>query len=223
MAARRKSSRFRRRVLELSLVRISVPETCVGKESSRHVLSATLVWPRPMIAERISAERLVLENGDASFVGRAWADRAVFKETVQGTFGLSIAVSEHVSDGVAEHLLAGIGSSIHKIMETEAGLVAETPIGSRLLKLPFAYLGKLAAASDKPVVRTIAAGTIDMDSDKEVDAGKRFQIKIPMSVPETITEIRSRRRGGKVVVRRKTLLKVGEKNGEVVLSGRFYD
>ena len=50
------------RTLEMLLNKVEVKETGARRKSGQHMVIATLVWPRPLIAERISAKTLEFEG-----------------------------------------------------------------------------------------------------------------------------------------------------------------
>ena len=50
------------RTLEMLLNKVEVKETGARRRSGQHMVIATLVWPRPRIAERVAAKTLEFEE-----------------------------------------------------------------------------------------------------------------------------------------------------------------
>lgn len=215
---------YKRRIFELLLERVQI-DVVGGRKTrgSKHVLSASLTWPRPAIAERFAVKTLDFENNTADLSKSDWTARILFKETVQGPFGLEVSVTEPLSTGQAGEFLKFMGLSILKLARAGAGDLAASPIGSGLIKLPFEYLGKIASSSDKKPPRLIGAGKVDLSADDKWKAGKLVRIEIPLTAPETIYKTVRSRKHGELSARRRTLLKAGQPNGTAVLSARLYD
>ena len=86
------------RTLEMMLDRVEVKTTGARRKDGRHMVIATLVWPRPLIAERVSAKTLGFEGNVVDLKKSDWITRIVFKERVDGPFGLELGVTEQMSD-----------------------------------------------------------------------------------------------------------------------------
>lgn len=215
---------YKRRILELSLERVEL-NVAGGrkKRGNKHMIIACLTWPRPAIAERISVKTLEFENNTADLSRSDWTTRILFKETVQGTFGLEVSVTEQLSNSQVSEFIGFMASSILKLAGAEAGELAASSLGAGLIKLPFTYLSKLVSASGKKPANMIATGTVDLRADSKWKAGKLVRIEIPLTAPETIYKTVRSRKHGELSTRRRTLLKAGAGNGTAVLRGKLYD
>ena len=49
-------------------------------ETTRHIVTVGLVWPRPGIAKRIAVQSVELVGGRAAWGEAAWFDRILFKD-----------------------------------------------------------------------------------------------------------------------------------------------
>jgi len=215
---------YRRRILELSLNRVMIEVTGGRKlRSSRHMVTVCLVWPRPAIAERAAVKTLDFENRTADLSSADWTDRILFKETVQGPFGVEFGITEHLSDERIGKFLKLVGSSLLGLAGGEAEDLMPGPVGAGLVRLPFQHLGKVVSASGTGSARFIGVGAVDLDTDKTWEGGREVRIEIPLVAPEAVYETKRARKHGELSTRRRTVLKAGKSNGMAVLSARLYE
>ena len=215
---------FKRRILELSLEQVKIDVT--GSRNTRtrqHVVTAALTWPRPAIAERFSVKTLEFVHHVADLSQSDWTTKILFKEIVLGPFGLEVSVTEPLSVGQIDDFLKFMGSSILKLAGAEAGDLVTSPIGTGLIKLPFAFLSKMVSSSNKKPVKVIGAGHVDLSADDNWKTGRLVRLDIPLITPETIYGTVRNRKHGELSTRRCTLLKAGRQNGVAVVTARLYD
>jgi len=212
---------YRRQILELSLDRVHVRVTGRRRSrTSRHVLTIGLVWPRPGIAERLAVKPVVLKDGVAEVGALNWTERILFKETVQGPFGLDVAVSEQLTGDDLAKFLKRLGSSLVKLAGSELGDLVSGSLGAGIVSAPFKAFGTVVAGSDRLLARVIGSGTADVSSSPGKKGERQFRLEVPLSAPGTVYRTVRRRTHGEVRVRRRSVLKAGEENGSVVLSAR---
>ena len=60
---------------------------------STHLLKATLVWPRMGVSQKTAEKELRLAKGEWNLNQADWCSRVLFKETVEGNFGLQFGVT----------------------------------------------------------------------------------------------------------------------------------
>lgn len=217
----------RRRVFELSLDEVSIKhdKPFAGRQRIRQrLVLASLVWPRPAIAERNAV--LPVDFGKEMSVDmrkQPWSKRILFKEQVEGPFGIGISVTEIVSDSVLGDALAMLGQAI-----MNAGIrdVADIGAGMALtgaLQTPFRFVHKTLGASSRQAPTVIASGLLDMDILSTWKPGKQHSISIKLEAPEDIVRKISRQRDGKPRNTSRTILKAGQPNGTVKLRGMLYE
>jgi len=187
------------------------------------MVTAGLVWPRSTIAERVAIKTLDFEDNTADLSRSDWTSRVLFKETVQGPFGLELSVTEHLSNDQVREFVKFMGSSVLKLTGAEAGDLVESSMGAGLVKLPFQYLGKLVAGSSRKSAGVVGAGTVDLCADGGWKVNEVVRVEIPLVTPETIYMTARTRKHGELSSRRRTLLKAGRENGVAVLTARVYD
>ncbi len=163
VAKSKRSKKYQRRTLELKLDRVTLAPH-VTRRSSKRLLSATLIWPRPAIAQRVDLKILEFESGRANFSGLAWSERIMFKEPVEGPFGILFDISRPLPNKTVAAFYRHVGSSLLKLAGQVAGDVVETRFASGLVKTPFEFLAKLVGA--KPSKNeNISAGDASRDLD----------------------------------------------------------
>jgi hypothetical protein len=180
----------------------------------------SLLWPRPLISERTAVKTLRFQKNAVDLSAAGWTERILFKEAVQGPFGMEISVTEQLSSEEVDKFFSIAGASLFKLAGSEvAGMVTST-MGAGLLKVPFQYLKKRASSSDDRPPRIIAAGTADVSLDDSWLAGTNLEI--PLQAPGRIYRCVQSRRHGTATRKRRRVLEAGEQNGVVRLTGMVY-
>jgi len=217
--------KYDREIVEICLeeVRVKIGGTRRRRKAGPHLVLASLIWPRPMIAEKEAARTVRLENNRADLTDAEWAERILFKEVVQGPFGLKLGVTEPIPDDVLGRFLSGMGSLLFKLAGTEADDLTETSLGGGLVGLPFKYLSRVVGGSGKNTARVIAAGSAALGPAEEWRDGEPRMIEIPLTAPDALYRTIRSRRHGETSTRRRKLIAAGAPNGTVVVSVRVYE
>ncbi|NLF22067.1 MAG: hypothetical protein GX590_02810 [Lentisphaerae bacterium] len=204
--------------LEVTLVELALLADAQPAAASRHLLGATLIWPRVGTARKTHAGTLSLARGVWSQASRPWTQRILFKETVQGRFGFDLALTAALADAQAEAFLRALASQVVKFT---AGAVEDhlaPPLLGTLAEIPFNYLVKALLKERAPGV--LAAGALDVDTSLLPAAGQTVRWEIPMTAPDGLFRMTRRRVGKTLQRRRQTLLPVGGAAGRVVVDVR---
>ncbi|MBN2301027.1 MAG: hypothetical protein JXN60_00790 [Lentisphaerae bacterium] len=218
------SIRYKRRLLELTLDEVDLSQVGGRRGVGDHLITARLIWPRPLIAERIALRTVELSCGKADWTSKAWCERVLFKETVEGRLGIEISVSERVSKGHAAEFMSFAGSAVNKLAASELIAASDSVIAGRLWAVPFNYLANVAGQQTKESsLSVIARGVFDLGTDEPTKAGEWFDIVVSMIAPSEIRDISKVRRHGQAQIKRRTALRKGENNGTVRLRGWFYE
>lgn len=189
---------------------------------ARRLVIATLVWPRPRIANRVSVKALDFQNNAADLTKSTWTEKILFKESVLGPFGLQVGVTDHVTEAKAAEFLAFMGSSLFKLVGAEAKKMMAASFEGGLIKLPFEYLGKLIAASGSKDPKIPNLGMVDLDPSKIWGKKKSARIEIPLKALLPIYRMGRSKRGKGNRTKRQLIVKAGQVNGSVVISGKLY-
>ena len=212
------------RTLELMLDKVTVKETGARRKKGQHMVIATLVWPRPLIAERVSAKTLAFEGNVVDLKKSDWITRIVFKERVDGPFGVELGVTERMSDSEIADFFKFLGSSLMKLMGNEAEDMMTSSLTGGLIKIPFQFLSKFISDIGDKGPKIIAGGSICLHAEetwkKKNTETKTF--KVPLTAPETIYKVTRTRRHGQMQSRRRTILKAGDDNGIIEFAGKVY-
>lgn len=174
--------------------------------------SFTLVYPRPNLATRSTTKEISLPAADPAETTATFADRLLFKETVQGPFGMIVELSPGDTRHPLTNLLAGLikeGSDAAGRMVADPFAVALRP----LLRSPFRFFGQFS--NNLP----LAAGQVDLKSGK---TKKAKELAIPLYA-ERPWPLPSRPRRGKSNAprRRQSLFQTGDLLGSIRLTYRI--
>jgi hypothetical protein len=208
--------KYNKNVVEMTLqgVEGSGPWAPRGK-ASQHVVTATLIWPRPLVASRVAVQTHTFTSEGCQTAELDWSERILFKETVEGPFGVIVQVSESLSAQQLTAIAGRLGKVFFKAAASEAARVAVGPGLSALARFPFDYLAdELSSLGKTPSV--VAAGRIT------IMPGKEGTVAVPLLVPEPITRQRRITRSGRRQTRTETVHKQGESAGEALLSLAYY-
>ena len=209
------------RVFEVLLDRVEVKETG-GQKAGRHMVMASLVWPRPRIAERVAVKTVDIEKGVVDLKKARWTDRIVFKELIDGPFGLEFGVTERVTESQFREFLRFMSSSVLKVAGGEAEDMMSNALLGGVVKVPFQFLAKMISDSGKDGPKVIASGSLDLHSEETWKKNESKQFKVPLTAPETIYKVTRRRREGTFQTRRRKLIEAGADNGVIVFTGKVY-
>ena len=203
--------------VEISLVGCSLSKTLNGrKKESAHLLQSSLIWPRAGIASRKQSSKVEMLSGRLDMSGQSWVRRIVFKENVQSTFGIAVAVTEAMGSEVLEEFLRFMASIV---LSLGADLVEDTIIpAGEIAAAPLNYFAKKIKKMPEPSL--IACGVVDVGPDEIPAKGGVMLVKIALSSPCEVVKRSRRTVNKKTKVTKKVLMKKGESNGELTLSIR---
>jgi len=210
----------RQKIVEILLDRVQLRE--IGgaeRQESQHLLLVTLVWPRARIEEAAAVKPITLTKKTADVRKASWTERIIFKQLVEGPFGIHVAVTKRVSGKQAPEFLKFLAAQIFGIAGKEIEDLAVQPVAGALARIPFRYLSKSIPAGKKAAPKIIAEGSLDLNTEK-LKKRKRSPIHVPIEVAETIYRPpqRDSTKGRKPSSRRRVLVKKGEENGSVDLT-----
>ena len=222
-----------RSVVEVLLEGVELVERGVQHgRTTRHMVLAALVWPRPAIAERTALKDLELPSGVIDLGSLDWTDRILFKETVEGPFGIKVDVTDVVTDNQVADFLRVMASAAVQLAGAEVAGLATAPFVKGLVKVPFQHGSKLIASAGKKAARVIARGQVDIGLEEGeeggdtggrlVARGEEVVIEVPLCAPARIERVTRSTSGGATRSRRRTVLKKGEPNGKALLRLRRY-
>lgn len=220
------------RTLEMLLNKVEVKETGAKRKQGRHMVIVTLVWPRPRIAERVYTKTVELEENAVDLKKADWITRIVFKELVDGPFGIELKVTEAMSDSEIADFFLGFGSALMKLTGNEAEDMMASSLAGGLVKMPFQYLSQYISDLGDKGPKIIASGSLCLHSDETWNTpsrkgsgttkkknAERKTFKVPLTAPETIYKVTRTRRQGRLKTTKRKLLDAGSENGIVEFTG----
>ena len=208
----------RRKIIQILLDRVQLQQ--IGspeRRESQHLLLVTLVWPRARIAECVTVKPITLEKKTADIRKATWTERILFKQLVEGPFGIHVGVSKRVSGKEIPAFLRFLGAQIFGIAGEEIEDLTPLPAAGALARIPFRYLSKSLSSTAKAAPKLIAEGTLDLNAKKWKAATKPLSLHVPLVATETIYRPpqRDSTKGRKPAPGRRALLKQGDANGFV--------
>lgn len=187
---------------------------------SRRVADFKLVYPRLAIAQKTSSKTIELNGG--AIVKPAfdtWTERILFKESVQGTFGLEIAISEAVSAKELENAASATASSLVRLL---GGLAADA-VGLKALnsfaELPSAGIAKFLSGASYSA-RTDATGAIDVPGETyaHLKPGDGTVVTLPIvAARDIVKETRRPTKSRPDAATRRTIARQGDAVGSIAL------
>ena len=209
-----------RRIIEVTIdsVKLNIKGS---RKGHKHVLGARLVYPRPGIAEKLALQPIAVTKGEAKLAKAKWPERILFKEVVQGPFGLGIEVSRAMSESEMGKVIEAMASSVIKVAGKEIAEVAGGPWGGALMGLPLKFLSGLI--SKKGSSDSVGAGVIELCADSKWPSSKVKKLTIPLVADENVYEMRRTRQGNSIRMIRKRVIKKADQSGSVVVKLRLYD
>ncbi len=126
--------------VEATLVAVTLHEKLADAAKGQHLLGTTLIWPRIGTARKTFATTLKLEQGAWQSGARPWSETILFKETLQGSFGFEVTVTEKLTDAQTDEFLRNMASQFVKV--TAAADKLTPPLLESLAALPVNSLVK---------------------------------------------------------------------------------
>lgn len=210
------ASKYPRNVVEMSLGGIAGEGPwSKGRKHTERIVTVTLIWPRPLIASRVAVQTHTFTQDGLDLSSLDWSEKVLFKESVEGPFGIVVQVSQSMTAQQITRVAGAIGEAVLKAAGSEAARMAIGPGLKALAKFPFTFMaGELSGLGQTPDV--VAAGRTTLLP------GKTQTLEIPLFVPEDIVKQTRNTRAGRTQPRNKTMHKQGESAGRVLLDLTYY-
>ena len=155
---------------------------------NKHLLDMTLVWPRLGVSSKNYTLTIPLACGTCDATEWSWSNKVCFKESVEGTFGFKVALTETMTAANIRNFMRFLAGKSAKIAADAVEDAISVPVVDDLAALPALYLSKQLLASEDP--RLIVEGCIDLQSADFSDTP--VTITVPLlsrrSIPKKITK-----------------------------------
>lgn len=208
--------------MHLRRVELDLPDGV--KDSGSRALLVTLVAPRPTIAERSHSRMIALRNGVADLSVAPFHRSILFKETVQGPFGVHVALSDRGEPQQIEQWLRELAD--YALRAAGSYFSADVPTMLRsLVQRPFVMAGEKVTAAQRPV-QAFATGGVTIESSARMEL---TEVSVPISVESatiltrpTSSPRRTSHPGARRAESKETVVvKKGTAVGKVVLAARI--
>lgn len=168
---------FPRTTLLLSLDRIDLSHEHVGQERGAIGLRFQLVVPRPNVDGRDAVRVIRARKGVTRFGSRPVSERLLFKQTVEGPFGLRVEVSRGFGASALEELVrTAFAGGVEEVVRFAAA--SQLPPFRNLMREGGRFLGDLIEESEAPDL--LAVGEADLASDPV-----ERRLEVPLKVAAT--------------------------------------
>lgn len=202
-----------KRTLEITVRQIQVPVTGAGLlDTTSHLLSAELLWPRVGIAQKAASQPCQLQKGKSDLEQAHWGNRILFKENVEGKFAMRVALTEVLDDEELEKFLRSFSGAA---LAFGADMVAPLyPPFGRLIAAPMDAIAKDIEKYPGPT--RLVEGLVELDASDFPEEGEQ-PLSIRLTTAQAITQSITRRVAGRVRHEKRSLLGKGEPNGHITL------
>lgn len=172
-----------------------------------HVLTAEVIWPRPAIQTKVYASAATFNNGEMDCGN--WLKSVVFKETVEGSFGVRFGVSEPATSSEIRKFFGNILKAGVSLVTGFAADAAGNEDLSEFITSPVSQAASMTASSQ---IRTIAQCEAALSLQEIIDAGDGgLLVRLPLVCPSDF--VRRVSSAGQKVHRTKKMISKGEANG----------
>ncbi len=208
----------RRCEIEVTLAEISLQAAVRPRGATRHLLGASLIWPRTGTARKEYPVPVTLADGRWLPADRPWTERILFKENVAGCFGFAVTLTEALSDAAAVEFLDALGNQFVKETASVAGDLLAPPLLGTLAEMPLSVLAKFLLKKKAPA--TLGFGALDRDSEALPAAGETVRWTVPLLAQAGIFRTVRRRVGRTMRRQRETVVPAGGTTGHCVVELR---
>ena len=144
------------------------------------LITVDMICPRASIAKKTAAKEVAFRKAKADLKGEGWTRRIMFREDVEGHFGLAVQLSEVLDDEWFEKFLRATA----KIALKEFRDLAKTyTVGiSDIASAPIDALAQLEGTYPGP--KAVAQGVLDVTEDMLPESGKSVMVEVPLHRPK---------------------------------------
>ena len=168
--------------LEVHFLSLELSPALKLAKHTNHLLGIDLVCPRPTVARKSSERALALESGIFAPQTQAWTESVVFKETINGRFGIAVTVSEALTDAAMETFFRTGATALVKFLAGFASAAVSIPNLDDVAEIPFSSVTKVLGKDRSPM--TIARGCADFPADASFPS--RVVVEVPLVAADDI-------------------------------------
>ena len=144
------------------------------------LVTVDLICPRASIAKKTAAKEVKFQKAKADLKGQGWTERVMFREDVDGHFGLAVQLSEVLDDEWFEKFLR---TTAKIALKEFRDLAKSYTVGiSDIASAPINALAQLEGTYPGP--KTVAQGVLDVTEAMLPEAGKAVTVEVPLHRPK---------------------------------------
>ena len=144
------------------------------------LVTVDMVCPRASIARKTAAKEVKFQKAKADLKGQGWAERVMFREDVDGHFGLTVQLSEVLDDEWFEKFLR---ATFKIALKEFRGLMQKYTVGiDDIASAPLDALAQMEGTYPGP--KTVAQGVLDVTEEILPEAGKAVTVEVPLHRPK---------------------------------------
>ena len=143
------------------------------------LLTVDLVCPRASIAKKTAAKEVKFQKAKADLRGQGWTERVMFREDVDGHFGIAAQLSEVLDDEWFEKFLRATAKIALKEFR---GLMQKYTVGiDDIASAPIDALAQMEGTYPGP--KAVAQGVLDVTEDVLPEPGGAVTVEVPLHRP----------------------------------------
>ena len=210
---------YRRLTLEMRVAGLELAVAGPRKKDGVHLVAVDLVCPRPNVARKSVVRQIELTDGAAKMADLPWPKQLLFKESVEGPFGVEVRVSAALSNRELASLSGALGKAVAK---GAAKSLAEGhgDVAGALLGVPAVWLASQIVAASDADPRWVASGWGRYEVG---ELGADASVPVELRAPADIVRTSRTRRAGRPATRRTRVLREGEPNGHIEFGVSVYE
>ena len=144
------------------------------------LVTVDLICPRSSIAKKTAAKEVKFQKAKADLKGQGWTERIMFREDVEGHFGLAVQLSEVLDDEWFEKFLRATAKIALKEFRD---VVQQYTVGiSDIASAPIDALAQLEGTYPGP--RTVAQGVLDVTEAAMPAEGESTFVEVALHRPK---------------------------------------
>ena len=152
---------------------------------TRRLVTVDMVCPRSAIAKKTVAKEVKFQKAKADLKGQGWTERVMFREDVDGHFGLAVQLSEVLDDEWFEKFLRATAKIALKEFRD---LAKSYTVGiSDIASAPIDALAQMEGTYPGP--KTVAQGVLDVTEAMLPEAGGAVTVEVPLHRPKFMKKI----------------------------------
>ena len=144
------------------------------------LVTVDMVCPRTSVAKKTAAKEVKFQKAKADLKGQGWTERVMFREDVDGHFGVAVQLSEVLDDEWFEKFLR---TTFKIALKEFRSLMQKYTVGIEdIASAPIDALAQMEGTYPGP--KTVAQGVLDVTDDMMPAVGQSVFVEVPLHRPK---------------------------------------